>query len=224
MDDNLMRFGDMYCAVWCRATAYSSYKNVYGVYLSVIDRECVMRAYRVVGCLANGSGFEGFLVRSRRRNHSLALVSAAHANHDDDMPTRGHWVIVEAGSQQEALEHRDVADVRDELLNPRPDEFCGVYFLSNGNGCVKVGQTTYTLASRVAQLQSGSPHRLYVCATIPSADRKALEKQIHASLAVRRLHGEWFAMNDEEAIAVAETHGGTRASSGRKNHKIALPC
>lgn len=224
MDGNLMRFGDMYCAVWCRTTAYSSYKNVYGVLLSVSDKKCVMRAYRVAGCLANGSAFAGFLVKSRRRSNSLALISSSHAGHDDDMPRYGHWVIVQAENKQEAVAHPDVAEVQDELLNPRQGEFCGVYFMSNGNGCVKVGQTTYTLASRISQLQSGSPHRLYVCATIRSPDRKTLEKQIHASLANRRLHGEWFAMSDEEAVAVAEMHGGTKAEAGRGNQKLLLPC
>ena len=225
MDDGLYSFGDMFCTVWCRATQYRSYKNVYAVNIGrTNENTCVVRSHKVVGALANGEVFVGFLVKSLKRRRSLAIVSNSHHAIDDNMPRCAHWVVVEADSRDAAVAHPDVEDVRHNLLNPFPESFCGVYFVSNGNGCVKVGQTTNTLTSRLAQLQAGSPHRLYVCASIMTDKRKALEKQIHNSLNRRRMHGEWFALSDDEAVAIAREHGGQEVLVGRKKTRQMPRC
>lgn len=215
MDVGLYRIGSMYCTVWCRSTQYRSYSNVYAVCIGKNGDDCVMRAHKVVGALANGDVFAGFLVKAIRRRKSLALLSGDHSPVDETMPRCVHWVIVEAESEAAAMSHSDVADVRDEILNPHPMSFCGVYFIGNGNGFVKVGHTANSLAQRLATLQAGSPHRLYVCASIRADEYKPLEKRLHKLLADKRMHGEWFAITDAEAIAIAKQHGGCEEFVGR---------
>lgn len=224
MDDGLQRTGNIYCGVWCRSTHYDCFDNVYAVNLGVITDDCIVRAHKVVGCLANGDSFGGFLIPSIRRKNSLTLLSNAHVGGDDDSPHLPHWVIVEADSGDDAIAHDDVASVKEYIINPYPNSFTGVYFASNGNGCVKVGQTTYPLATRIAQIQAGSPYKLYVCAAIHTDDRKAVEKRIHQSLKGRRLHGEWFSMTDAQAIAIAKQHGGREVSVGRRKRSIETAC
>jgi hypothetical protein len=224
MEDELFRTGDLYCGVWCRSTKYSSYDNVYAVNLGKHGDECLMRVHKVVGTLANGNSFAGFLIDSL--NVAGAATTLSHAYHEcqSDLPRLRDWVVVTAESAEDALVHCDVADVRHDILNPHPESFCGVYFASNGNGCVKVGQTTYPLKTRIAQIQAGSPHRLYVCATITTGDRRIIEKEIHKSLAGRRLHGEWFTMTDDEAIAIARQYGGHQVHQGSKKRTLFSSC
>lgn len=223
MDDELLRTGDLHCVVWCRATKYSSYDSVYAVNLGMHGDDCIMQPHKVVGSLVNGNSFSGFLIASFNVAGAATTLSHAYNEHQGDSPRLRDWVVVTAESAEDAILHCDVADVRHEILNPHPEAFCGVYFASNGNGCVKVGQTTYPLRTRIAQIQAGSPHRLYVCATITTGDRRAIEKGIHKSLAGRRLHGEWFAMTDEEAIAIARKHGGHQVH-GRKKKQPSSSC
>lgn len=222
MDGDLFRTGDMYCAVWCRSTTYKSYENVYAVNLGMDGDACVMRVHKVVGALANGESFAGFLMPSLNVAGALTVLSHAYNVRENETPRLPHWVIVEAGSADDAMTHDDVLDVKYDIENPHPKSFCGVYFASNGHGCVKVGQTAYPLDTRLAQIQAGSPYRLYVCATIATNDRKSVEKQIHKSLADRRLHGEWFSMTDQEAVAIAVQHGGRAAPvAGKKQRRFA---
>lgn len=224
MDDGLQRTGNMYCGVWCRSMQYDCYDNVYAVNLGIIADSCIVRAHKVVGCLANGDSFGGFLIPSMKRNNAMTLLSQAHVGNGEGSPNLPHWVIVEARSSEDAIASDDVASVREELMNPYPKSFNGVYFASNGKGCVKVGQTTYPLETRLAQLQAGSPYKLYVCASITTDDRKAVEKRIHQSLKSSRLHGEWFSMSDAEAIAIAKQHGGREVSVGRKKRVVTTSC
>lgn len=216
MDDGFYRYGNMYCTVWCRTTEYSDFDNVYGVYVAIAGDECVMRSYRVVGTLANGLSFAGFLVNSLSRANSLALLSGDHAQIDESMPRRGQWVIVEAECEADALAHPDVASLRDSMLNPSPESFCGVYFISNGNGAVKIGQTTTYIRVRLQQLQAASAYKLYACASIRTESPKTLEKQLHKQLKDRRMHGEWFSLTDDEAIEIATRHGGSEVFVGRE--------
>lgn len=224
MEEELLRYGDTYCGVWCRSTTYASYGNVYAVGLGKHCDECVMRVHKVVGSLVSGNFFRGFLIASLKIADAVTTLSDAYNGCEEDLPPLRDWVVVAAESAEDALLHCDVASVRHGILNPHPESFCGVYFASNGNGCVKVGQTTYPLKTRMSQIQAGSPHRLYVCATITTGDRKAIEKEIHKSLAGLRLHGEWFAMTDEEAIAIARKYGGHQVHGRSKKAKHSSSC
>jgi hypothetical protein len=224
MENELFRTGDLYCGVWCRSTKYGSYDNVYAVNLGKHGEDCIMRTHKVVGSLANGNSFAGFLIASLNVAGAVTTLSQAYHECQDDLPRLRDWVVVTAESTEDAVLHCDVADVRHDILNPHPESFCGVYFASNGNGCVKVGQTTYPLRTRIAQIQAGSPHRLYVCATITTGDRRKIEKEIHKSLAARRLHGEWFAMTDEEAIAIARQNGGHQVHGRSKKKPLSASC
>jgi hypothetical protein len=200
MEDELFRIGNLYCGVWCRSTKYSSYDNVYAVNLGKHGDEFLMRVHKVVGTLANGNSFAGFLIDSLNVAGAATTLSHAYNECRGDLPRLRDWVVVTAES------------------------FCGVYFASNGNGCVKVGQTTYPLRTRIAQIQAGSPHRLYVCATITTGDRRVIEKQIHKSLAGLRLHGEWFTMTDDEAIAIAKQYGGHQVQQGSNERTTFSSC
>jgi hypothetical protein len=224
MDDELFRTGDLHCHVWCRSKQYTSYDNVYAVNLGKHGDDCIMRVHKVVGSLANGTSFAGFLIDSFTVSGAVTTLQHAYNEYHGDLPRLQDWVVVVADSTEDAILHCDVDDVRHDILNPHPASFCGVYFVSNGNGCVKVGQTTYPLRTRIAQIQAGSPHRLYACATITSGDRRSIEKEIHKSLADRRLHGEWFCMTDQEAIEIARQHGGHAVHGRSKKKQIAAGC
>lgn len=224
MEGDLFRTGDLYCGVWCRSTKYATYDNLYAVNLGKHNDKCIMRVHRVVGSLANGSAFAGFLIRSLKVDGAFTLLANAYNECESVVPRLPDWVIVEADSADAAMSHDDVLDVRHDIMHPHPKAFCGVYFASNGHGCIKVGQTAYPLATRLAQIQAGSPYRLYVCATIASGDRKAIEKQIHRSLADRRLHGEWFSMTDAEAVAIAQQYGGRATPVSSKKGQRSASC
>ncbi|MFD6890218.1 GIY-YIG nuclease family protein [Streptomyces sp. NPDC059957] len=57
-----------------------------------------------------------------------------------------------------------------------------------GSPLTKIGKTTGTLKSRVAQLQTGQPARL-----LPHLDVEGdYETQLHTHFAERRVSGEWF--------------------------------
>ena len=224
MEGELFRTGDLHCGVWCRSTKYSSYDNVYAVNLGRHGDDCIMRAHKVIGSLTNGNSFAGFLIASFNVAGAATTLSNAYNEYQGDFPRLQDWVVVTAESAEDAILHCDVADVRHDILNPHPQSFCGVYFASNGNGCVKVGQTTYPLKTRIAQIQAGSPHRLYVCATITTGDRRAIEKDIHKCLADQRLHGEWFAMTDDQAIAIAKQYGGHQIHGRNKKRRLSASC
>lgn len=224
MDDGLYSFGNVYCTVWCRTTEHSSYRNVYAVFISHTGEDWVIRSHRVVSSLSNGAGFAGFLIKSLLRPNSLALISSKGGVVDETVPLRGHWVIVESTSESDAMLHEDVRAIKEHIENPPSESFCGVYFISNGNGAVKIGQTTTSLRTRLAQLQAASPYKLYVCASITIESRKALERQLHGEFAARRMHGEWFSMTDDEAVAIAERHGGQEVFVGREKRRSTAAC
>jgi hypothetical protein len=224
MEEELLRIGNSDFGVWCRSTAHTSYDNVYAVAIGAHGDECHVRAHKVIGSLAEGNLFAGFLVASLNVEGAATTLPHVYRECQEDLPRFRTWVVVVAGSAEDAILHRDVAEVRSDILNPHPESFCGVYFASNGNGCVKVGQTTYPLRTRIAQIQAGSPHRLYVCATITTGDRKAIEKEIHKSIAGQRLHGEWFNLTDDEAIALARQYGGREVQGGSKKATPLSPC
>jgi len=203
-----------YWTLWCRRFGYRSYRNVYAVFIARDGDACHQEAHKVYGTLANGARFHGFLIRSQVRKHCYAALSDAFSWGLKSKERRGgHWVIVQAAGPDEALTHNDVCAVRDDVMQDgASNSFCGVYFISNGNGAVKIGQTSSSLTQRVGTLQGGSPYPLRVVALVHTTSQKKLEAELHREHKDRRLAGEWFAMSDAEAVAIAESKGGMPAN------------
>jgi hypothetical protein len=211
-EDVLFRQQYVGWTLWFRQNDYRSYKNVYAVLLVRNGQRCSQQVHRVRGALGNGPYFAGFLIKSQTRKHSLAAISDKFASGLTTEASGGHWVIVEAESPEAAADHSDVRIVRDDLMQDGVGHvFCGVYFISNGRGAIKIGHTAANVRTRLAQLQGASPYRLKVCAVIDTADQKRIEKQLHCEHKHRRLEGEWFEMTEAEAVAIAVSLGGRTA-------------
>jgi len=74
-------------------------------------------------------------------------------------------------------------------------------YVVQGKDAVKLGVTS-DLDGRLAQLQTGSPHRLdMVYSTRVAGDAYAVEAEAHAMLARHRLSGEWFGVPPDVAVA-----------------------
>jgi hypothetical protein len=199
--------------LWCRQYSYRSYKNVYAVYLFRKGDRCTHQVHKVYGVLGNGTYFAGFLIKSEVRKHSFAAISDKFSSGISTDTRGGHWVIVQADSPEAVRDHDDVCIVRDDMMRDGVSRvFCGVYFISNGRGAVKIGQTASNIHLRLAQLQGASAYRLKVCALIDSNDQKRLEKQLHRENKHRQLEGEWFEMSESEAVDIALSHGGRQTA------------
>ena len=224
MEDSLGRITYGGWTLWCRKTVYRSYKNVCAVQLLRDGDLCSHYVHKVYGVLANGEHFGGFLVRSKKRKHSLAPLSDKYAAFNDESKRGGHWVVVEAASPESAASHPDVEEVRAEMMDDTNDAFCGVYFISNGQGAIKVGHTTSSLTTRMAQLQAASPYRLYAVAVVNTPSHRIVERQIHRDLREKKMIGEWFALSDDEAIAIAEGRGGAAVRLSRAEKRTKAGC
>jgi hypothetical protein len=89
------------------------------------------------------------------------------------------------------------------------DETYYVYLITTLGGFhTKIGISSNPHA-RLLTMQTGSPLKLYLCATFACPSRaiaEQVEREAHTELAEWRLHGEWFDLPDDlchEPIAVA---------------------
>lgn len=64
-----------------------------------------------------------------------------------------------------------------------------VYFAASGPNWVKIGWSKQ-VATRIAQLQTGSPSPIRLLATTPGG--RGLERRLHEQFASARVNGEWF--------------------------------
>ena len=87
-----------------------------------------------------------------------------------------------------------------------------VYVIHNLQGKYKIGYTGGELRKRLLQLQTASPERLYVEMTISSDQPLIIEKELHDLFSQKRIHGEWFHLDDFDLKEV-EFRGGVRYSS-----------
>jgi hypothetical protein len=213
-DGELVRIQYGYWTLWCRKFGYRSYRNVYAVYMARDGEEFHQEVHRVYGALGNGKQFAGFLVRSQVRKHAYAALSDAFCAGLKSKERRGgHWVVVEANSPEAAIAHPDVSDVQEEMMDSGPTgAFCGVYFISNSQGAVKIGCTASSISQRLMTLKPGSAYPLELIALINTSSHKRLEATIHKKIKAKRLQGEWFEMTNEEAIQIAQEHGGYAVS------------
>ncbi len=223
-DGELQRMTLGYSTLWCRCFTYRNYRNVFAVYLERHGNTCHEEVHKVFGAVAKGERFVEFLVRSKARKNCYAMLSDAICSETKSTERRaGQWVVVEATDADSAILHDDVSYVREDLMDDEPSHsFCGVYFISNGNGAVKIGQTSASLLQRITHLQAGSAYPLRLVAVIHTTSFKMVEAEIHREHKHRRLEGEWFAMTDAEAVQVAESKGGV-ASSLKPHRSILMP-
>jgi DNA-binding XRE family transcriptional regulator len=67
--------------------------------------------------------------------------------------------------------------------------------VADGSPYVKIGSTKKAPLERLAQLQTGHPHRLTICASAAiAANVHAVERAVHRFLEERHFDGEWFAL------------------------------
>lgn len=74
-------------------------------------------------------------------------------------------------------------------------------YLVKAAGRYKIG-TAADPERRLAEMQTGSPVRLFLLATGPGGHER--EAQIHLAYASKRRHGEWFALTSRERTEVAK--------------------
>lgn len=121
----------------------------------------------------------------------------------------GEWLLCNQPDAAAAADCEDAKYVAQRCLNDHGSKgTSGVYFISNGRGFVKIGKSGSCMRSRFIALQIACPETLRVVAVIADPSPDALEAALHARLAAKRIRGEWFAMDDQEAISVATAHGG----------------
>lgn len=83
-----------------------------------------------------------------------------------------------------------------------------VYFVSSEDGkYTKIGMTK-NMDARFRALQTSSPMKLNIVATIPTNHPRKLESELHAEYASHRLEGEWFDIPPEMAKSIAQAYGG----------------
>jgi|LakMenEpi03Aug12_release.lakeMendotaPanAssembly.Ray.scaffolds.fasta_scaffold180140_5 hypothetical protein len=223
-DNELRRLQYGYWTLWCRKFGYRSYRNVYAVFMARDGEAFHQEVHRVHGALGNGEHFAGFLVRSQVRKHAYAALSDAFCSGLKSKERRGgNWVVVEADSPESALAHDDVAEVKDEMMKTGPTHsFCGVYFISNSRGAIKIGSTASSVTQRLSTLQAGSAYPLTLVAVIHTTSHKKVEAELHEKWKRRRLQSEWFELTDEEAVQIAKDHGGM-AMIRRLNRSSLMP-
>lgn len=78
-----------------------------------------------------------------------------------------------------------------------------VYIIQRANSHVKIGQTR-RLKDRIKSLRQTSESQIELIHVIKCVDRRAIERWLHHLFKDKHLHGEWFALTDED-IALIKT-------------------
>lgn len=195
---------------WMRPDCVS-FDGLYAV--SVVDQQdgIITSAFPVVGYLGN------FAFDWNLPEQAMSLVLSVIEGGKSLMTfaqagsSYGHeWLLCNAESEADAIASKDAEFVRQWLRhNERFKGFKGVYFASNGRGCVKIGKSDNCLLSRLRALQIASPEELRIVAAIPTPNAIEVESRLHKKHKPARIRGEWFAITDDEAIASAEEFGGS---------------
>lgn len=73
----------------------------------------------------------------------------------------------------------------------------GVYLISDGNGCVKIGVFSKDPQIRLKQLQTAHSRQLKVISYIFAKDAYDHEKRLHEKYRHLHVSGEWFMWSDE---------------------------
>jgi hypothetical protein len=188
---------------------------MYAVCVQWENANAVVRAVPVVGYLGSRDkrtttrlGSMSWLMRTEdKRVFRTVYDHAKRSSMSSASDT--HWFAIKADSELEARRHQDVLFVVSHVSHYQMTHaFRGIYFISNGQGEMKIGRTGSSLATRLAACQTGSPHELYVVAAVEDGDFVKKEKHLHRKYASIHLRGEWFAMNDQTAVQIAKSLGG----------------
>lgn len=82
--------------------------------------------------------------------------------------------------------------------------------------CYKIGVSRNDPRKRLAQLQTGSPERLYLIKSYRHRNYKEWEQQLHKQLAEYRTSGEWFDCSlDTIEETISNVIGGNMRTIGR---------
>ena len=147
------------------------------------------------------------LVQNGQSKHSMRLFG------DLADGSSGEWLLTNQLDATAAVTCVDAEFVAQRCLHEQAIKGnCGVYFISNGRNAVKVGKSGTCIKNRFVTLQIATPDPLRVVAVIADPDPAVLEKRLHAMLESKRIRGEWFAISDEEAVAIAIENGGRAIS------------
>ena len=76
-----------------------------------------------------------------------------------------------------------------------PPPVCGIYFVQNANGYIKIGQSG-NIARRMEQYQTHSPMLTWLVGYIKTDDWKDTEESLHEYFKECKVGGEWFAPVD----------------------------
>ena len=125
----------------------------------------------------------------------------------------GEWLLCNELDAEAAVACHDSEFVAHHCLRSQSVKgTAGVYFVSNGRNAVKVGKSRNCIDTRFMNLQIANPDPLRIIAVVSGPDPCHLEARLHQLLASKRIRGEWFAISDAEAIALAIENGGQELS------------
>jgi len=190
-----------------------------------------LRTYRIDGYVGEcdrdwwqlGFNRDRLLLRNGGEGMFFSTVSEVADDVVRQTRTDLHCLVVFADTHEQAEAHPDVQFIVRQIdCFDTKKPFTGVYFISNGNGAVKIGQTKGPLETRMTSLQVGSPNRLYLVAAVATGRLDAIEKKLHKLLAGKRMTGEWFSLTDSEAVEIAVQHGG-KEWQGAKYRRSRVP-
>lgn len=104
-------------------------------------------------------------------------------------------------------------------LQVGPVDWLYSVYVVGGEGIrpVKIGRAK-DMKARLASLQTGSPHELYVFGLHGKMTRDeaiAIEASVHKALETKRLRGEWFDIAADEALDLIWQHINSRVYTAR---------
>lgn len=195
---------------WLRPDS-AKFENLYAVHFAATDSGVLATPHTIHGYLGsfdfdwcNPAHVAELVVRNRSNpaRHELfgRMLSSGGC---------GEWLICNAADAGAAMSSSDAAYVRQRCQHEQVlDGVAGVYFVSNGRGAVKIGLSDECIGRRFWALQTANADTLAVVAYIADPHPCDLEKKLHSQLKSKRIRGEWFAMSDGEAAAIALGLGG----------------
>ena len=75
------------------------------------------------------------------------------------------------------------------------------------NTPIKVGIST-NIKTRLSNLQTGNPNRLFLLGWITTIEYKKLEKELHQQLIGEKIRGEWFELDSHIVIEILKQNNG----------------
>lgn len=79
-----------------------------------------------------------------------------------------------------------------------------VYLISSASGKCKIGRTESKPDKRLKQLQTGACEELNVTFVYETKNAVMVERMLHVRFASKRIHGEWFALSNDDICGFAD--------------------